>query len=84
MESNELNLFSRIRGIVKQDLEHLFITSSNSHFVNTTNLEQYLTNTQEGNYLSRFLQSIQYFNESNQKYLYHENNTTTVSIGYHY
>ena len=41
-ESKRLNQFSRFRGIVKQGLRHLFITSSNSHFFHKTDLELYL------------------------------------------
>ena len=45
-ESNELNVFWRIREIVKQGLEHLFITSStivfDSHFFYKTVFEQHL------------------------------------------
>ena len=43
-ESNGLNLFSRIRGIVEQGLRHFFITSSRFDFFNKTDLEQYLLN----------------------------------------
>ena len=45
MKSNGLNLVSRIKGIVKQGLGHLFsvfTTLSSSHFCNKTDLEQYL------------------------------------------
>ena len=31
-EPNGLNLFSRIRGMVEQGLEHLFIALGSSHF----------------------------------------------------
>ena len=41
-ESNELDPFSQIRGIVEQGLGHFFITSSRSHFLNETDFEQYL------------------------------------------
>ena len=43
-ESNGINLFSRIRGIVisEHGLGHLFITSCSSHFFNKTDLEQNL------------------------------------------
>ena len=34
--------FSRMKGIGEKDLEHLFITSSSSHFFNKTDFEQYL------------------------------------------
>ena len=44
MERNRLNLFSQIRRIVGQGLEHLFTTSSSSHSFNKTDLEQYLFN----------------------------------------
>ena len=40
-KSKELNLFLRISVIVKQGLGHLFISSSSSHFLNKTDLEQY-------------------------------------------
>ena len=36
-----INLFSRIRGIVKQGLGNLFITSFGFDFTNKTDLEQY-------------------------------------------
>ena len=41
-ESNRLNLFLQIRGIVEKDLGYLFITSSSCHFFKKTVLEQYL------------------------------------------
>ena len=40
MESNGLNVFLRIWGIVEQDLGHLFITSGSSHFFNKTSLKR--------------------------------------------
>ena len=41
---NGLNPFLRIRGIVEQGWEQLFIISSSSHFFNKTDFEQYLVN----------------------------------------
>ena len=40
-ESNVLNRIFANKGIVEQGWGHLFITSSNSHFFNKTDLEQY-------------------------------------------
>ena len=40
MESNGLNLFSRIGLVVEQGLWHIFIASNNSQFLNKTDLEQ--------------------------------------------
>ena len=41
-ESNELNRIFANKGNCGKVLGHLFITSSNSHFFNKTDLEQYL------------------------------------------
>ena len=41
-ESNGLNLFSWVMGIVKESLGHLFIISSRSYFFNQTDFKQYL------------------------------------------
>ena len=47
-ELNGLNLFSQIREIVGQGLEHpLFIISNNTHLFHKTNFEQYLFKHQE-------------------------------------
>ena len=40
VETNGLNLFFANKGIVEQDLGHLSITSSSSHFFNNTDLKQ--------------------------------------------
>ena len=39
-------IFTDLRGIVEQGLGQLFITSSNSHFFNTIDLELYLLQTE--------------------------------------
>ena len=41
-QTEGLNVFLRIRGMVKQGLGSSLITSSCSHFVNENDLEQYL------------------------------------------
>ena len=41
-ESNGLSLILRIRGIVEQGLQHLFINSNKSHFFHKNRFEQYL------------------------------------------
>ena len=58
-ELNGLNLFSRVKGIVDQNLGHLFIASSCSHFLNKTDLEQYLFKYQET--ANAFFHTIQIF-----------------------
>ena len=39
---NELNMISQMKGMLKQAMGHLFITSSNSYFFNKSDLERYL------------------------------------------
>ena len=46
-ESNGLNIFSRIRGLVEQGLGRLVFPNKNSsHFINKADFEQYLFNTE--------------------------------------
>ena len=40
----EFNIFLLIRGIVKQRMRHLLVTSSSSDFFNKTHLEHYVDN----------------------------------------
>ena len=48
MKKEEEIVFSRIRGIEKKGLGHLYLTSSSSYFFDKTGCEQYLFKYNQG------------------------------------